>query len=275
MSGTKRKPVAKKRVAPKKKVVEEKVAEEKVAEEKAVVIETKIEEVGAIAILCHFRTGSVLLRKVLVACGLVDCNERFKGLGADINGVGNALFHNFIETPGTAVVETLKLFKKKAEAEKWKHYGIKVDHVLQAVCWEGVGKPFLVHWPDARYVISIRHPAGILYSFEKIRRDTPKQDPGFTDQQIVDSWASTYEATKFLIEEKDATVVVYPGYYHKTGRIKDVVKSLGLEWTEKAEAHIDKAVLKDSTVTPAEINEFEEKYPEASEMFDEFLDYAK
>ena len=192
----------------------------------------------------------------------------------DINGVGNALFHGFIQSPGEAVNEVLTLYREAAASKEWKHYGIKVDHILQAVCWKAMGESFLTLWPDAKYVVSIRHPAGILKSFEKIRRDTPKQDPGFTDQQIVDSWLSTYDATKFLIDNKDATLVVYPGYYHRTGRIKDVVKSLGLEWTEKADSHIDEVVLEDSTVTPVEINEFEEKYPEASEMFDEFQDYA-
>ena len=268
----------KKKVAPKKKVVPKKKPVIDIPDldsisdlpEEAV---TKIkEEVGAIAILCHFRTGSVLLRKVLVACGMVDCYEKLGFKHGDINGVGNALFHNYIKTPGSAVVEALTYFREEAIKRKWKHYGIKVDHVLQATCWEGVGKPFLEHWPDARYVVSIRHPAGIVKSFEKIRRDTPKQDPGFTDQQIVDSWLSTYEATKFLIEEKEARVVVYPDFYFDG--IKDVVIGLGLEWTKEAEDLLDEDVFAKSAVTIAEIEKFEKKYPEASEMFQELLKYA-
>ena len=128
------------------------------------------------------------------------------------------------------------------------------------------------HWPDARYVVSIRHPAGIVKSFEKIRKDTPRQDPGFTDQRIVDSWLSTYEATKFLIEEKDANVVVYPGFYELDGaEIKEVVKDLGLEWTKEADELLDKDVLADSLVSIADIEKFNEKYPEAVEIYEEFL----
>lgn len=237
-----------------------------------------IVEVGAIAILCHFRTGSVLLRKLLVACGMVDCygelgSEKRQPPIADINGVGNALFHNHIETPGTAVAGALTFFKEEAIKKKWKHYGVKVDHVLQAACWEGVGLAFLELWPDARYVVSIRHPAGILKSFEKIKRDTPRLHPGFTDQQIVDSWLSTKAATELLIKKRDAKVVVYPHFYI-SGDIKGVVSGLGLKWSKEADGLCDREVLDASAVTVDEINEFEEKYPEATELFEELLEHA-
>ena len=233
----------------------------------------EIKEMTAIAILCHFRTGSILLREVFVACGMVDCyREMGFGVG-DINGVGNALFHGFIKSPGKTVVEVLTLFKEAAASKEWRHYGVKIDHILQAVCWEGVGAPFLSHWPDAKYVVSIRHPAGILRSFERIRRDTPDQDPGLTDQQIVDSWLSTHDATKLLIDKKDATVVVYPDFYQQDG-INGVVKDLGLRWNKKADALLDKDILEKSGVSIAEVKKFERKYPEAVKLFLEFLKHA-
>lgn len=248
----------------------------KVTEKKAVRVPVKkvseIKEMTAIAILCHFRTGSTLLRKVFVACGMVDCyREMGYGVG-DINGIGNAIFHKHIQTPGEAVNEVLTLFREAAISKEWKHYGIKVDHVLQSVCWEGVGKPFLEHWPDAKYVVSIRHPAGILKSFEKIRENTPAQDPGFTDQQIIDSWLSTYSATQYLLDKKDATLVVYPHFY-KSGDIKDVVEKLGLEWTKEADELLDAKVLEVSGVSITEIREFEKKYPAATEMFEELVEH--
>lgn len=267
----------KKKAAPKKAAKKAPAAKKPLSDlPEEVVTKIKIEPIkpkeGAIAILCHFRTGSVLLRKILVACGMIHCYDKLGFEKGDINGVGNALFHKYIKTPGTAVVEVLIYFKEEAIKNKWKHYGIKVDHVLQSACWEGVGKPFLEHWPDARYVVSIRHPAGILKSFEKIRRDTPKQDPGFTDQQIVDSWVSTKAATELLIKEKDAVVVVYPAFYF--GGIKDVVKELGLEWTKEADALCDAEVLEASAVTVDEIEKFEKKYPEATALFGDLLKHA-
>jgi len=229
-----------------------------------------MEKSVAIAILCLFRTGSKLLNRVLVACGMKNCNEELGYGHGDINGAGNCLFNGFpIENPSEIVTNALKYFKEVAESRGWEYYGVKIDHVLQSDCWEGVGKPFLTHWPDARYVISIRHPAGVIRSFEKIKRDTPDQHPGFTVEDIVDAYLSTYDATKYLIDKKDALVVVYPDS-HADGSIKEVVSQLGLTWTKEAGALFDLATLdepyKDMNETSG--------YLKAVKMFEEFKKYA-
>ncbi len=200
---------------------------------------------GAIAILCLWRTGSQLLRDVLMACGMHDYGDEIGFDHGDINGTGNSLFHGIpVDNPSEIVVNALKYFTKVAKSKEWKHYGVKVDHVLQTACWEDVGKTFLSEWPDARYVISLRHPAGVIQSFEKIKRLTPERHPGFTVQDIIETYLGTYEATKYLIEKKDALVVVYPDSL-ADGSIKKVVGELGLKWTKKAGELFDQSTLGD------------------------------
>jgi len=229
---------------------------------------------GAIAILAHWRTGSNLLRDTLAACGM---KEYIKELGighGDINGIGNSLCNGFpidgdpIEIVSNALIH----FKKVAESKEWKHYGVKVDHTLQSACWNEVGKQFESHWPDARYVISIRHPAGIIRSIEKLRK-TVKLEPDFTVQEIIESYLSTYEATKYLIEKKDALVVVYANSYID-GSIKKVINELGLRWTKAAGELFDATTLDDCSAPLFFISDEEHKYLKAVEMFEELKECA-
>jgi len=228
-----------------------------------------MKKLGAIAILTHWRTGSTLLRDVLMACGMHDYGDEIGFEHGDINGIGNGLCQGIPnDDAGETVANALKYFEKMAESKEWKHYGIKVDHALQSACWEDVGKQFELAWPAARYVTSIRHPAGIIRSIEKLRK-TVKLDPDFTVREILESWLSTYEATKYLVDKKEAQVVVYPDS-HRDGSIKKVVGALGLKWTNAASELFDSSTLDDSD----EGMEETEDYLKAVEMFEEIKKYA-
>jgi len=207
-----------------------------------------IKKQGPIAILTHWRTGSTLLRSIFVACGMSDCVTEFEYEYGDINGVGNCLYNKFKMTqegvPAEIVANALRMFKEKAEENQWKHYGIKIDHALQAPCWNAVGSQFEENWPNARFVISIRHPDGIIRSIAKLRALRPLA-PDFTAQDILDSWLSTYESTKHLINE-GALVVCYPdSHILPKNRLKSgvhkLITRLGMEWTEEASSLFEEA----------------------------------
>ena len=224
---------------------------------------------GAIAILTHWRTGSTLLRDVLAACGMKDCNAEIGFEYGDINGVGNSLCngHEIDGDPAKIVSGALHQFANKAFERGWNQYGVKIDHALQEACWDEVGGQFEVNWPNARFVTSVRHPSGVIKSIEKLRK-TVKLDPDFTMEEVIDSYLSTHDATKYLIEKKDALVVVYPDSYVDES-IKTVVDKLGLTWT-KAAGDLFKAVTTEFEVIDDKGLGLREKYLEAVEMFEEF-----
>lgn len=229
-----------------------------------------MENSGPIAILAHWRTGSILLKDILVTCGMKSCEDEFGIQYGDINGVGNTLYHGIStdRVPGEEVAGALKEFKDFAILYGWPHYGIKVDHALQLPCWGVIGEQIEINWPNARYVISIRHPAGVIKSIERLRK-TVKLDPDFTVKEIIESYLSTHEATKYLIKEKEALVVVYPDS-HADGNIKEVISQLGLVWTDAADALFDKATLDESDDGIDKTQD----YIKAVEMFEELKKHA-
>jgi len=225
---------------------------------------------GAIAILAHQRTGSRLLKEVITACGMKNCNQEIGVELGDINEIGTRVYNNFPVDgdPVEIVSNVLKHFKTQAELAGWEHYGIKVEHSLQHACWDVIGKQFGIHWPDARYVISLRRPAGILRSVEKLKKENAgRLDPHYPPLETINSYLSTYDAIKHLLEEREAVVVVYPDSYHNGG-IKKVIGALGLTWTKKAAK-----IFKSDTQIVSE-GMFSD-YSRAVDMFEELKEYAK
>jgi len=180
--------------------------------------------------------------------------------------VGNHLFHTgYDEGWLSKAADILEAYK----VQGWKVFGVKFTHVLQEKCWRYLGPIFKVCWPDAKYVIAVRHPAGIIKSLEGV---------DITPEAIIESWMSTYDATKELIA-KGAIVLLYPdsfmpGTQKKPPGIKLAVEKLGLKWSKKADVLLDKKVLKKSDITVVAANDFKKKYPEAAKMYDDLSKHA-
>jgi len=225
-----------------------------------------------IAILCHWRSGSSLTAKILNLCGMMVGNEA-TGWGkvcepqcehARLNGVGNEIYWDISDDLVDLENRASNILLSYKE-QGWKTYGVKVTHVLQDKCWKLFGPVFKRLWPDAKYVITLRHPAGVCKSLK---------DAEISEDAIVDSWMSTYNATNELVK-KGAIVLLYPDSFMPItqNEIKLAVKKLGLNWSKKADDLLDKKILTRSAVSDAEVKAFRKKYPEAVKMFDELKKY--
>jgi len=216
----------------------------------------------AIAILCHWRSGSSLTAKILNACGMhtgneatgwvqdVDKNQCEHGV---LNTVGNHLFHaGYDEDYLSKVAPVLEAYK----VQGWKVFGVKFTHVLQEKCWKYLGPIFKKCWPDAQYIISVRHPMGIIKSLEGVDPDA-----------IVESWMSSIAATKELAKN-GAIVLIYPDSFMSKD-IRSVPEKVGLKWSKKATDLIDQKQFKKSEVTVADARAFKKNYPEADKAFEE------
>ena len=216
---------------------------------------------SAILMPCHWRTGSTLLKNTLVACGMKDCHEEFGRLG-ELDGIGVHFYYKgFDRGLAYKVPEILRDFREKAIAAGFENYGIKVNHLIQFNCWADMGRYVFTEWPDAKFVISIRHPAEIVRSIDKLR-EKQLLDPPLPAYDIVRSWESTWRTSELLCKYYKAITVVYPDSW-MDGNIENTVHHLGLKWTEEARALFKSA----DVASEKEKSEFDRKRPLAANIF--------
>lgn len=162
-----------------------------------------------IIIASHWHTGTTILAKMLNACGMEVGNENTyweeKCIAqcehATINRIGESIDQK-VEDYGWDKQLRDILFSYIEESHKlgWGHYGIKATHILQDECWKFFKPIFNEVWPDAQYIISIRHPLHIYLS---------TRDTAWPIERVIESFMSTVEATKELAEE-GAIILEYP-----------------------------------------------------------------
>lgn len=233
-----------------------------------------------IAIFCHWRSGSSLLSRALNLCGMHTGNEA-TGWSEEceaqcehggLNTVGDRLYHVGIQDAGVGKIEgILTAYKKEAIKNGWAFYGVKFTHILQERCWKYIYPEFKKHWPDAKYIVQIRHPLGVILSLKKAKaalRDPPTS--WITDEEIIDSWMSTSNAIKELSKD-GALILIYPDVF-LTKQIQEIVKRIGMRWNKKANIFKKTDF---SVYSKKELLAFKKKYPEADAMFEELSGYAK
>jgi hypothetical protein len=213
---------------------------------------------------CHWRTGSTLLKTVFEKCGMLDC---YKVVGHDgefeysVDNVGWQFYYKgYSKEQEDKARRLLNLFRESCE--KLGRYGIKVSHAIQGPSWQYLQPVVEECWPDVRYVISIRHPWGIVRSIDKLRKLGPL-DPPLPVEDILASWKSTFLPTKELIEKGRATIVVFPDDFI-SGRIKSIPKQLGLRWNKSANIFDH---TKFDVPSEEEKEVFEKQYPISASMF--------
>ena len=208
-----------------------------------------------------------MLKDVLVSCGMRDCHHEFGLIHGGIDGAGVRLYYQIedYKDAGKYVAQMLADYKERADKEGFKHYGLKVNHTLQAPGWKVMGPIFKAEWPDARYIISIRHPLEIVKSIERLKIEPVEDD-------IMRSWMSTISATDELLAKRDARVVVYPDCF-VAGRIKKVVRELGMTWPKAADS-----VFKASKINTESLDDrkrFGDSHPAEVAAFERIASYAK
>ena len=197
---------------------------------------------------------------------MIDCYEEIGHVGEieySVDNVGWGFYYEGYTTQGgVKMYDLLYLFKECCK--QYDHYGIKVSHAIQRQCWFYMQPLFEKGWPGVRYVISIRHPLGIVRSIDKLRELGPL-DPELPEQDIIDSWVSTYSPTKKLLEENRVILIVFPDDFI-SGKIETIPERLGMKWKESADIFdIDKVTIPNEQ----EKAEFKRQYPIAVKMFEE------
>ena len=224
---------------------------------------------GPIAILCHWRCGSTLFRNILSNCGMVDMKKENPQL-SNIDILGTDIYYNGINPQYNLNVwkekvgSTLFEFKQIAEQNKHRHYGVKINHALQAPVWGHISSYFYKVWDDARYVISIRSPYDIINSINKLRKERGQLNPELSVSDILKSWKSTEEATFELIDNHKAEIIVFPDD-HINGKVKKIINKLGMRWNQKANIFNESIP---ETLPKEERNAIANKYPDVMDLFE-------
>lgn len=194
-----------------------------------------------IAILAHWHTASTLLAQQLRLCGMEVGNKNTywhpKTCAPNVehaimNGTGDRMLQGLI-SPGEGneiINDILQRYNVEAERKNWKCVGIKTTHALHSPNWPVFKAAFKKHWPDARWVITQRHPMGIIHSTNSEGRWSP--------ERIMKSIESCHPAIREYVYEWKAKEFFYPQDW-LSGRIAEKVEELGLTWTKEAEELFD------------------------------------
>lgn len=182
-----------------------------------------------------------------------------------LNTVGDRLYHVGPSEAGIDKIEgILTAYKKEAVKNGWAFYGVNFTHILQERCWKYIYPEFKKYWPDAKYVVQIRHPLGIILSLQKAKTALKAPPVSWvTDKEIVDSWMSTYSAIEELAKD-GASILIYPDVF-LSRQIKGVIKKIGLKWNKKANLFKKSDF---SVYSKKELVVFKKKYSGAAVMFE-------
>lgn len=227
-----------------------------------------------IAIICHWHTGSTCLAEIISRCGMHLGDETTEWRGRrpgqehpTLSTVGNSIYHK-LSAPEPLLDDlrrVLKKYKEQAEIKGWGHYGFSNNHFQERTVWQLVYPILKELWPDAKYIVSIRHPLDIVKS---------TNDPAWDTSKIISSWLDSLSATEEMINS-GAELVVFPDSYdnvvfpdsYDNGHIRRVVANLGLTWTEEAGKVYDRSRIKNIS-TPEEQERFARKCPGATAGFE-------
>lgn len=187
-----------------------------------------------ILILGHWHTGSSILARAFQICGM-QVGNALTGWDEDceaqcehslLNRIGDELCtgkRTDLNEAQAEIENFLHLYDMEANVHNWSHYGFKITHALQTQAWPAFKNAFEVKWPEAKYIISIRVPIGVMKS---------TGDAMWEPQMIANSIKSTLQATDDLFKEKGASLLMYPTIW-TSGGIRNVIGRLGLTWDEK------------------------------------------
>ena len=166
-----------------------------------------------------------------------------------------------IKSLKNTVCNALSYYKQKAEDTKCEFYGIKINHAIQEKCFDTMFPLFEEYWPNAKYIISIRHPSLIENSVNKIRKERPL-NPDLSFEDIMNSWASVKKPTEFLVSKKDAVIVDFPYDFTTKKVIKKLYK---LGFNKPDVSAFDKKAF--SNKTKRELTLFDKEHKEYTDIY--------
>ena len=223
-----------------------------------------------IIIASHWHTGSTILAKMLNACGMEVGNENtywtedciaqcehslLNWIGDIINETGLICGHE-----KKVVREVLFSYIEESHKQGWEHYGIKATHILQDECWKFFKSIFNEVWPDAYYIISIRHPLHIYLS---------TRDDAWPIEKVIESFMSTVEATKELAKEGNL-ILEYPKSFTKD-KLAALQIELSLNFNHNVFDLFDAERAEKGNV---DTGFFDECYPEVAKAYKELQSYV-
>lgn len=234
-----------------------------------------------IIIASHWHTGSTILAKMLNACGMEvgnentywteDCVEQCEH--SLLNWIGDCiLLSKEVGYDTCADWDTENELERKArdilfsyieESHKlgWEHYGIKATHILQDECWKFFKPIFNAVWPDAQYIISIRHPLHIYLS---------TGDSAWPIERVIESFMSTVDAIKDIaINSVGAFIIEYP---FSVSSIQDIVCDIELDWD--IQTYTTLFDMERASKGSVDIDFFDECYPEVAKAYKELQSYV-
>ena len=148
-----------------------------------------------------------------------------------LNRMGDQLLLKGIDSNEALDIQTiLASYQIEGRKQGWKCYGVKITHALQSGAWEVFQRAFETRWgSDVQYIVTVRHPFGIIKSTVGDERWNPKK--------IYDSVLSCQGAIEWLLGNRATILVGYPNTWI-TGGIQTLVEAhLGLKWCDEADLY--------------------------------------
>jgi len=248
-----------------------------------------------IFIACMGGTGSSLLTKTLVACGMEPGNavtyfeERWRPWTCQ-HDIFTALAHMYREednhdlkwrtrglkeewarihadVPGSLTVKMshiLRRYVEEAERNNWPAFGIKDTRTTDTLeKWLDISRLIRNAWGEETiFVTTVRDPVTYIHRLFKDERFLP------TKGEHLLHYLRVWEVFRYMFNsEKNTNFIAYPQAF-EDGSIKEKVESLGLAWTSEAQAVYDGK--KPTKITQELIDEFRETFTYADQAITKY-----
>jgi len=215
-----------------------------------------------IVILSHWHAASSLVSKTLKEGGMFvgnkntfwddSCNANCEhGL---LNNTMADILYNGVKQESLNTIEKVLISYKK---EPKSFYGVKVTHGLQT--WDIIKDIFKKQWPNAKYIVGIQHPLGIIKTLRT--RSHSKEWP---DERILKSWLSIESAADELIND-GAYVVDCHSSWPKG--INKILSSLKIK--PVATAVYDRSRI--YNISRKEKFEFKKSHPKSNKLYEKLI----
>jgi len=209
-----------------------------------------------ILILCLGGQGASVLSRTFNVCGMSFGNEKTywqpeflfpHGEHSYVTMIMAWIYQRPKEEWQPMLRDVLRSYRREAEVNDWKCYGIKTSSGICNPKWEmGVGKILQEEWPDSLYFGVIRKP--------------------YTENPTAyEGWKGVWAGRKGMVD-RGGIFIPFPDAW-LDGSIKRIVELIGLDWNDKAnEIFNEPFEEKKYSVSLQQEDVYYKKYPEEKEQ---------